>query len=49
MTENTAKMATRRLACAAFDGQNRDDVRVAVEFNPLMWAHDITMGLQTTQ
>jgi len=48
MTENMARMATRRRACAAFDGQKRDD-RDGTGTDALSRAHAITAGLQTAQ
>jgi len=47
MTEKTAREATRRRACGAFDGENHDEDRVTTA--ALMRAHDITDGLHTAQ
>jgi len=49
MMEKIARKATRRRACDAFDGQNRDDVRVAAAADALKRAHAITIGLHTEQ
>jgi len=49
MTEKTARTATRRGACGAFDGQNCDEDRVAAAADALMRAHAITVGLHTAQ